>query len=272
VHIATRSDGTTIHRVEGRHTYYVKAAPARDPDDLRFHPPGEAARLAWLGARGFPVPEVVEAAANADTMWLVTTAIEGRSAAGRWSPADRRGVLDVVADLTRALHALPARDCPFDRTLAVLLPRVRAAARAGWVDCDDLDDTHAGWTAQQLLGELDAAQPPDEDRVVVCHGDLCLDNVLIAPDTLSLAGILDVGRLGTADRWLDLSIVLRNITGECPDWECPGLDSPGLDGTDADSTAWDTHQRRAGRFLRRYGLAETDERKLAYYRLLDEFT
>ncbi len=250
-HVATRSYGTAIYRVEAKRTYYVKVTASHDPDDLRFHPPCEAARLAWLGAQGFPVPDVVEVGANAEMMWLVTTGIGGRSAAASWNAAEQRAVLDVVADLARELHALPARDCPFDRTLAVTLPRIRAAALAGRVDLDDLDETHTGWTARQLLDELDAMQAPDEEHIVVCHGDLCLDNIVIAPESLSLAGVLDVGRLGAADRWLDLSIVLRNLSGESPGWE--------------------PDPRFAERFLRRYGIAEIDERKSTYYRLLDEF-
>jgi kanamycin kinase len=142
------------------------------------------------------------------------------------------------------------RDCPFDSTLAVSLPRIRAGALAGRVDLDDLDEAYAGWTAQQLLDELDAAQPPEQEDIVVCHGDMCLDNFLITPGRLALAGILDTGRLGTADRWLDLSVVLRNLGGECPGW-----------GTDP---------RYAARFLRRYGVTGVDERRFRFYRLLDE--
>jgi kanamycin kinase len=249
--VAVRSCGTTVYRVAGRLAYYVKISSPRSGDGLRFYPPGEAARLSWLSAQGIPVPEVVEVGATADTAWLVTTAIEGRPAAGYWPPADRGRVLDVVADLARTLHALPAAQCPFDRTLAVSLPLARAAARDGLVDLDDLDERHAGWTAQQLLDELDATPPPEQDRLVVCHGDLCLDNIVITPGTAALAGVLDVGRLGVADPWLDLSVVLRNITEEC--------------------RAWDRGPHHAERFLRRYGLAEMDERKAFYYRLLDEF-
>jgi aminoglycoside phosphotransferase len=249
--VATRSCGTVVYRVTGRFSYYVKTAAPQDGKDLRFHPPGEAARLSWLAARGIPVPEVVEVGATADTAWLVTTAIAGRPASGPWGAADRGSVLHIVADLAQALHALPVQECPFDRTLAVSLPLARAAARSDLVDLDDRDDRHAGWTPQQLLDELDATPPPVEDHIVVCHGDLCLDNILIAPDTLVLAGVLDVGRLGVADRWLDLAITLRNITEECRG-SYPG-------------------PQDAVRFLRRYGLAEIDAPKAFYYRLLDEF-
>ncbi len=85
---------------------------------------------------------------------------------------------------------------------------------------------------------------------MVCHGDLCLDNVLIDPSGPAVSGVLDVGRLGTADRWLDLAVTRRNIAVECA--------GRGFGPADAD------------RFLRSYG-CPPDERRDTFYRLLDEF-
>ncbi len=240
----TRSYGAAIHRVECRGTYYVKTMPAVDRADLRFHPENEADRLLWLASYGFPVPEVVEVGEADGLSWLVTTAVPGVPAGGPWRAAERAAVLDAVADLARALHAVPAAECPFDRTLAVTLPRCRVAVELGTVDLDDLDERHAGWSGADLLAELDALPAPAED-VVVCHGDLGLDNVLIDPRTLTVSGVLDAGRLGRADRWLDLAVVLRDLTEEL------GVAPEG--------------------FLRRYGVSAVDEERYRYYRLMDEF-
>ncbi|GAA2707384.1 APH(3') family aminoglycoside O-phosphotransferase [Micromonospora olivasterospora] len=251
-HVASRSYGTVIHRVDGRrHAFYVKTTPPRRDNDLRFHPGSEAERLQWLAARGFPVAEVVDVGGDDELMWLVTTAVEGRSAAGPWATHERPVVLDVVADVVRALHELPLTDCPFDRTLAVTLPLARLAAEMGWIDLDDLDPQHRGWSARQLLDELTATPPPAVEDLVVCHGDPCLDNFLVAPDTLALTGILDVGRLGAADRWKDLAIAVRDVTEQCAD-------------------EGDEGQAAAARFLARYG-ARPDAGKDRFYRLLDEF-
>ena len=75
---------------------------------------------------------------------------------------------------------------------------------------------------------------------MVCHGDPCLDNILIDPETLTVQGILDAGRLGRADRWLDLAIVLRDLGGS------------------------------SSAFAAAYGLVP-DPAKERFYRLLDEF-
>jgi aminoglycoside phosphotransferase len=252
--VGTRSSGATVYRVDrrvdGRPDFYVKATAPREPDDPRFQPAGEADRLRWLSDQGLPVPEVVEVSGNGECQWLVTTALPGRSAAGNWGQEERLRVVDVVADVARAVHSLPVAECPFDRSLSVLLGQAKVAVRAGAVDLADVDDDHRGWTAQELLDELTSSPPPAEDDLVVCHGDLCLDNVLIAPETLSLAGIVDAGRVGIADRWLDLSVAVNDI----------GADEK-----------WGYGPADADRFLRRYGIADIDRRKLAYYQLIDEF-
>ncbi|ASO18726.1 aminoglycoside phosphotransferase [Actinoalloteichus hoggarensis] len=250
VRVADRSYGTEVFRVEGRHTYYVKTTPPRDPDDPRFHPEGEARRLDWLRGRGFPVPEVVDVGADDSSAWLVTTAVPGLPAAARWPARQRSRVLAGVAELVGELHSSPVEDCPFDGGLRHTLAWAERATRSELVDVADLDEGHTGWTAARLLAELRSAAPPPEDDLVVCHGDPCLDNVLVDPATLRPTGLIDVGRLGTADRWRDLAVLVRNLQGENDGW---------ADGAD-----------HASRFLAVYG-ADHDEYRAAYYRLLDEF-
>lgn len=95
---------------------------------------GEAARIDWLAAQGAPVPEVVENGEEDRVAWLVTRALPGRRASTPWPPDQRAAVVDAVVGTGLALHALPAADCPFDRSLAVSVPRAKAAAVAGLVD------------------------------------------------------------------------------------------------------------------------------------------
>lgn len=250
--MVVRSDGTTVHRVRARTGpgWYVKAAPERG-DDWRFTPAREADRLRWLTGQGLPAAGVVEVGTDGRTGWLVTTALPGRPAAGPWSPEERARVVDAVADVLAALHALPAASCPFDRGLAVSVPRARAAVRDGLVDLDDLEDEHRGWSGERLLAELEGIPAPAEDDVVVCHGDPCLDNMLVGDGGRAVTGLLDVGRLGRADRWLDLAVLLRNLAEDCAGW--------GFGPVDAD------------RFRARYGGLRVDPERTAYYRLLDEF-
>lgn len=247
--LGERSSGATVYRVGEGPTWYVKTTPPRHDDDHRFNPVWEADRLRWLAGHGLPVAEVVEIDANDDLAWVVTTALPGRPAGARWPAAERGRVIDVMADAAVALHALPVADCPFERRLADLLNLAEASVKLGAVDLDDVDAAHEGWTAEQLLAELRRMPVPPEDDLVVGHGDLCLGNVLIDPGTLTLTGIIDVDRVGVADRWLDLSLALYNI---------------GEDDT------WGFGPAFADRFLRRCGIATVDQHKVTFYQLLDE--
>jgi aminoglycoside phosphotransferase len=124
------------------------------------------------------------------------------------------------------------------------------ADRLSWLAAQGLpcprnvDPERAGWTGQQLLAELHRTRPPDED-LVVGHGDPCLPNMFFDDDG-RLTALIDVDRLGTADRYNDLAIATRSL-------------------------AHNWHPRYAEQLLREYGVAEPDRSRIAFYRLLDEF-
>ncbi|AEI11462.1 aminoglycoside 3'-phosphotransferase [Cellulomonas gilvus] len=168
--------GLTFHAPD--RGLYAKWAPAGTEGDLA----DEAERLAWV-ARWTPVPHVVETGADDEGGWLVTRAIEGRSAVHpQWVAHPEVAVRAVGAGL-RALHdALPVAGCPWTWSARDRLARVadRAAAAA--------------------LGA-----PPPVDRLVVCHGDACVPNTLLSDDGTWLAHV-DLGSLGVADRWADLAV------------------------------------------------------------------
>lgn len=160
-------------------------------------------------------------------------------------------VMGAIADFARDLHTLPTDSCPFDRSLRVTVPNAEAAAALGQVDTDDLDAEREGWSIERLLTELRAEHSGHRDEdLVVCHGDYCLPNVLIDPDTLTVTGIVDVGRLGLADRHGDLALMTRSIAG-------------------GRNRQYDSGH--ADRFMARYGATGADPGRMAFYRLLDEF-
>jgi kanamycin kinase len=172
----------------------------------------EGARLTWLREQGIPAPEVLECRPGL----LVTREVPGRSAAEEWPEEDHPRIIDALAGLARTLHALPIADCPFDRRLAVVLP--------------------PGWAGGQ----------PAEEDLVVCHGDLCLPNVVLDPGTCEVTGVIDTGLLGVADRWADLALTTRSLDDERNDQYGPGA---------------------GDRFLAGYGIAP-DQEKIDFYRLL----
>jgi aminoglycoside phosphotransferase len=212
----------------------------KESADPRADLVGEGERLVWLRQQGIPAAEVLDCRPGL----LITAEVPGRSAADPWPVESRGRVIEALADLTRALHALPTSACPFDRRLAVTIAKALSAD----LDLQDLDPERRGWTREELMAELLATRPQYED-LVVCHGDLCVPNVLFDPDTCQVTGVIDTGRLGVADRWVDLAIATRSLTSELNPQYGP----------------W-----AADRYLMSYGVA-ADHNKIDFYRLLDEF-
>jgi kanamycin kinase len=245
------ASAAAVFRLEGPGGgLYVKLMMAGAQPDATLDLQGEADRLGWLGECNIPVPEVVEIVTGADLGYLVTRAVPGASAADVWPTDQRPAVVDAVADLLRTLHALPVASCPFDHSLAVTMAAARRAVELSAVDLDDLDPERSGWTGEQLLRQLEITAPACED-LVVSHGDYCLPNVVLDPATMRVSGLVDVGRMGRADRHLDLALMTRSL-------ESPQNPAYGPE-----------HARR---FLRRYaGSRDIDQGQIEFYRLLDEF-
>jgi len=203
---------------------FAKWAPPASELDLA----AEAERLPWA-ARYVRVPEVLDFLTDDDGDVLVTRALEGTNAVTeRWKAEPRRTVIALGEGL-RAMHdALPVERCPFGWTVDDRIARSRA---------EGIPDRIA------ILDRLDAA--PAVDRLVVCHGDACAPNTLLADDG-TVAGYVDVGRLGVADRWADIAI-------------------------GAWSTEWNYGAGYTGLYYEAYGV-EPDEERIAYYRALWDAT
>jgi kanamycin kinase/aminoglycoside 3'-phosphotransferase-2 len=216
-------------------------------DQLVAELAAEAERAEWLRGKGFPAPAVIELRREGPSAQLIMTALPGRTLAEPWPSAMRERLVSGVAAFTRDLHRLPVADCPFRRDLTVTVPEAIAAAESGLVDADDFDDERSGLAVREVLQELLCTRPATED-LVVCHGDLCLPNVLADSDSGEITGVVDLGRLGVADRHQDLALATRSL-------------GPTNNQYGPSAARW---------FLDAYG-GDVDPARLEFYRLLDEF-
>jgi streptomycin 3"-kinase len=244
--LAGESTASVFRRSDG--AVFAKCAGRRGVRHLR----AERDRVAWLSATDVPCAEVADWSESADGACLVTTAIDGVRACDVPAAAVPK-VLDSLAGILRDLHAVPTDRCPFDRRLSVTLPAAEDVVRRGAVDLDNLDPADRPTAPSDLLAGLRAQadlmsrlEPAD---LVVCHGDACLPNVLLDPDTWQCVGLVDLGRLGVADRYLDLSLVAANVGSA-------GM-FPQFSAADADT------------LLRAYGLDDPDRVRLRFYQVLD---
>lgn len=230
--------GLTFRVEDGAEFLFLKWSSLKSGLDLL----AEARRLEWASSFT-PVPAVIESGSDDEGTWLLTQGLEAQSAVSpRWREEPATAT-KAIGEGLRALHdALPVGGCPFtwsaDERLAVAERRVEAG---------DFDGLHLGREFADVTIEraLDELRSIPESDLVVCHGDACAPNTLLAADG-SWAAHVDLGRLGIADRWADLAIA---------SW----------------STSWNYGPGWEESVYRAYGVG-ADHAKIRYYRLLWELS
>jgi streptomycin 3"-kinase len=205
---AEGESGAAVFRA-GDGTRYAKCVPADRVASLE----AERDRIDWLGAQGVPGPRVLDWRAGADDACLVTSAVAGVPAS-RVPAARLRAAWEPIADAVRRLHDLPPARCPFDRDLTRMFATARDVVARGAVNPEFLPEDQRHTPPEALLARLapqyERRLAQEAGETVVCHGDLCLPNIILDPESPAVAGFIDLGRLGRADPYADLALLLAN--------------------------------------------------------------
>ncbi|MBM3663579.1 MAG: aminoglycoside 3'-phosphotransferase [Actinobacteria bacterium] len=215
--------GLTFEVGSGDDRQFVKWLPPNQA--WRLAP--EAERMRWA-ASYVQVPEVIDGDHDADGAWLLTRGLPGDNAVSdRWTVNPEMAVRAVGAGLRQLHDRLPVGDCPFSWSADDRIAEVGRRHRAGELDPSGWHPTHQHLTVEDALNIID--YPPRTDQLVVCHGDACAPNTLIANDG-TCSGHVDLGTLGVADRWADLAIATWSTEWNYgPGWELTLLDAYGID-------------------------------------------
>ncbi|MGW0608375.1 APH(3'') family aminoglycoside O-phosphotransferase [Streptomyces sp. NPDC002640] len=199
-------------------TRYAKCVSAAHAADLR----AERDRVAWLHGQGVPGPRVLDWHSGDAGACLVTSAVSGIPA-DQVPAEDLRVAWEPVADAVRRLHELPVSQCPFRRGLDTMVAVARDVVARDAVTPEFLPVEQQDTPTPALLDRLTRQVPWRREQevadTVVCHGDLCLPNIILDPRTLHVSGFIDLGRLGLADRYADLSLLLASARETWPDEE-----------------------------------------------------
>ena len=248
--VRTGESGDLVYRREDG-LAYAKMAPAERSAALA----GERDRLTWLSGRSVASPEVVDWREVEDGACLVMSAVSGIPA-NELSGFDLLKAWPSMARQIAVLHELAADQCPFDRGLSLMFDRAANAVRHNAVNPDFLPEEDKNTPADQLLARIASELPTrlNQEMVdrVVCHGDACMPNFMVDPESLQCTGLVDLGRLGTADRYVDLALMVANA-----------------------SESWTSQEQAEQAFAILFdilGIATPDRERLAFYLRLDPLT
>lgn len=205
----------------------------------------ERDRIEWLAGTALPGATVADWSESAAGACLVTTAVPGVPG-DALPPSAHEHAMRSLGVVLRELHSL--RDCPFERPLTEVIATAEDVVRRGAVNPAFLTDEWRKLPPAELMARVVAERPYVESVLepVVCHGDACLPNIFFDPGTLEVTGLIDLGRLGVADRYSDLALTAIQLHDE---WS-------------ADPAP----------FFEAYGVPAPDARRLYFFRLLDPLT
>lgn len=239
--------GDRVYR-RSDHEAYAKIGPIAALDDERL-------RMEWLSATGTHSPAVLDWTISSERACLLSSVIPGIPASTLTGDALRKAWPSIARQL-KELHDLPVADCPFQRCLSVMFARAEDVVARKAVNRDFLAPTQRHLPPRDLLANIKRELPErlaqEPNDLVVCHGDACLPNFMVDPETLHCTGLLDLGRLGTADRYVDLALILGNSQET---W----------------LTTQDAHYARSLLFDL-HTIPHPDERRLDFYLRLDPLT
>ena len=188
---------------------FVKASEGKNVTLLE----AERQRTEWLASFDLGSPTVLDWVTSGNRACLVTSAVPGVRASDLTAQQLSKA-WPSIAEKVRHIHRIVKNDCPFQRGLSTMFERAENVVASNAVNIVFLDPADRHIPPSTLLNALRAELPErlrqEVDDLVVCHGDACMPNVMIDPETLRCTGLVDLGRLGTADRYADLALLIGN--------------------------------------------------------------
>ncbi len=227
--------GTEVYRLSfDSEALYLKIAAGYQAVELK----AETERIQWMQGR-LPVPRVLYAGVDdAARRYLLLTEVPGFITIDPDLPLSPEQITRALAKGMHIFHQLDISDCPFDHSLARRLPLVGQKLKQGIVD-------EAPEVLQPIFRNLQNNPPSNEGRVFT-HGDYCLPNILLDPQTAAITGFIDLARAGICDPHQDIALCIRSLIYNFGEEWVPLL-------------------------IETYGKDQIDPEKVIYYQQLDRF-
>lgn len=167
--------------------------------------------VTWLNGQ-VPVPEIPVYYVEDGKAYTLMTRMTGKMLCDEEYLKHPKQLIRLVAEGLRTLWKVDVTKCPLRTSrLEERLKQARWNVEHNLVDTENVEPETFGKNGfrdpKDLLCWLEENRPKED--IVLTHGDFCLPNVF-AKDN-HIRGFIDLGKMGPADRWQDIAIVLRSL-------------------------------------------------------------
>lgn len=205
----------------------------------------------WLDGR-LPVPDIICYVVEENKAYTLMNKIKGKMLCSNEYLSNPELLIKLAAQGLKQLQSININNCPYKESL--LTRRLEIAeynVNHKLVDINLESFIKNGFNNPAELLDWLKNNRPEED-LVFSHGDYCLPNIFVENDSIS--GFIDIGKMGPADKWQDISLALRSLRNN-------------FNGTYTDGKK--IYDFKDEIFLKEIGI-DLDYQKYHYYLLLDE--
>ncbi len=168
-------------------------------------------KLAQMPGCGVTVPGVLAHAVRDGRSFLLMEKCPGRMACDEQNMSHPQELIRLLAEALEILWRADISDCPAQQTLDHRLSLAARNVTQGMVGAEPLGGYFGGKRLSDpraLLAWLEEHRPTGE-APVLSHGDFSLPNIFLSDHAVS--GFIDLGRMGTGDRWFDIAVCWRSL-------------------------------------------------------------
>lgn len=166
--------------------------------------------MEWLQNK-VPVPKVLGFVRDEKKNYLLMTKVPGEMSCSDRYMKNPEQLTAVLADGLQMLWKIDINNCPYTCNLKKKLHMAKYMVENNLVDMDNAEPDTFGENGfknpDHLLEWLNKNKP--EEELVLSHGDFCLPNIFLSEGKVS--GIIDLGKTGIADKWLDIALCYRSL-------------------------------------------------------------
>lgn len=167
--------------------------------------------MSWLQDK-LPVPKILCYEIMDNKSFLLMSRLSGEMSCERKYMEAPEKQVQLLAEGMNKLWNIDISDCPSDCSLNRKLIDAEYNVENGLVDIENAEPDTFGSNgfrnSQALLQWLYQNKPQEEP--VLSHGDYCLPNVFFHGN--ELAGFVDLGKMGVADKWCDIALCYRSLS------------------------------------------------------------
>ena len=156
-----------------------------------------------------PIPEIIDYVVENNTIYLLKTKLKGKLLSDSYYMERPDLLYKLAVKAIKMLWSIDIKDLNLKNTYDVIIKSGKFFYDNNLLDFKNTDNniTKDFKSFDEIFDYL-AKNNPNNDNVL-CHGDLCLPNIICNGN--KLVGFIDLGLMGISNRYHDLAILYRSI-------------------------------------------------------------